>query len=82
MATTEKRDRIKIEKPGSDLTKKQLKAAQTLLAKRPAVLPGTRAIIHAADQAHWHDLVTKAAIELKLNPQQVVAFCDAAGVAD
>jgi hypothetical protein len=67
---------------GSDLTKKQRKAALALLAKRPAVLPGTRAILIAADQSHWHDLVTKAAIELRLNPAQIVAFCDLAGVAD
>lgn len=68
--------------PGSDLTKRQKKAAATLLAKRPMVVPGTRAIIREAEAAAWHDLVTKAAIELKLTPQQVPAFCDAAGVAD
>lgn len=68
-------------KPGSDLTKRQKKAAATLLAKRPMCLPGTRAILRAAEAESWHDLVTKAAIELKLTPRQVAAFCDAAGVA-
>lgn len=68
--------------PGSDLTKKQKKAAATLLEKRPLCLPGTRAIIRQSEAESWHDLVTKAAIELRLNPQQVAAFCDAAGVAN
>lgn len=68
-------------KPGSDLTIKQKKAAATLLAKRPMCLPGTNAILRASEAEAWHDLVTTAAIELKLNPQQCQAFCDAAGVA-
>lgn len=67
--------------PGSDLTKRQKKAAATLRAKRPMCVPGTNAIIRASEAEAWHDLVTKAAIELQLNPQQVLAFCDAAGVA-
>lgn len=68
-------------KPGSDLTVRQKKAAATLLAKRPMCFPGTPVIIRKAEADAWHDLVTKAAIELKLNPQQVTAFCNAAGVA-
>lgn len=69
-------------KPGSDLTAKQKRAAATLLAKRPMCVPGTNAIIVAKDAEVWQDLVTKAAIELKLDPQQITAFCDAAGVAN
>lgn len=65
---------------GTDLTKRQKKAAATLLAKRPMCVPGTARIIRESEATAWHDLVTKAAIELKLNPQQVPAFCDAAGV--
>lgn len=66
---------------GTDLTKRQKKAAATLRTKRPMCLPGTNAIIRASEAEAWHDLVTKAAIELKLNPQQIAAFCDLAGVA-
>lgn len=71
-----------ITKPGSDLTRKQIKAAAALRAKRPMCLPGTNAIIRASEAQSWHDLVTKATLDLKLNPQQVPAFCDACGVAD
>lgn len=67
---------------GMDLTMKQKRAAATLLKRRPAVLPGTRAILIEKEAAAWHDRVTVAAIELKLNPQQIQAFCDACGVAD
>lgn len=69
-------------KRGSDLTVKQKKAAATLLAKRPMCLPGTRAIIRDSERTAWYDLVTKAAIDLKLDPEQINAFCDLAGVAD
>jgi hypothetical protein len=67
---------------GTDLTKRQKKAAATLRAKRPMCLPGTDKIIRESEAADWHDLVTKAAIDLKLEPQQVPAFCDAAGVSN
>jgi hypothetical protein len=45
-------------------------------------LPGTRAIIRDSERTAWYDLVTKAAIDLKLDPEQINAFCDLAGVAD
>lgn len=67
--------------PGSDLTLLQKKTAATLRAMRPMCVPGTNAIILASEAEAWHGLVTKAAIELNLNPQQVATFCDAAGVA-
>lgn len=68
--------------PGADLTAKQLKAALELLAIRPQTLPGTRAIIDESAQKEWYDKVMVRAIRLNLDPQQVPAFCDAAGVAD
>ena len=67
--------------PGSDLTKDQTKAAKLLLAQRPMCIPGTSAIIVESEALHWHDLVTAKVFELKLNPQQICAFCDEAGVA-
>jgi hypothetical protein len=45
-------------------------------------IPGTDAIIRQSEAESWHDLVTKAAIDLKLEPQQIPAFCKAAGVAE
>jgi hypothetical protein len=69
-------------KPGSDLTINQKKAAAALLKLRPPVLPGTRAILDATLCQAWYDIVTEQVLALKLNPQQIVAFCDAAGVPD
>jgi hypothetical protein len=68
--------------PGSDLTRKQIKAAKALLTQRPMCIPGTNAIIRESEATAWHDLVTKTAFELGLNPQQITAFCDVAGVAN
>lgn len=44
-------------KPGSDLTKRQIKAAKTLRERRPMCLPGTNAIILEKEASVWHDEV-------------------------
>jgi hypothetical protein len=67
---------------GHDLSHKQRKAAEALLAIRPAVLPGTRAIIDEAKEKEWYDKVTTKVLRLGLSPEQVAAFCDIAGVPD
>lgn len=66
------------------LTKAQREAALALLAKRPAVLPGTRAILDRDAQRSWHDEVYQ---EMQRNgvvgSQDLThVFCDVAGVAD
>lgn len=68
--------------PGSDLTMDQRRAAKALAASRPMVVPGTRAIIVEAEAKVWHDSVTAKMVELKLKPQQVIAFCDLCGVSE
>lgn len=68
--------------PGSDLTKDQIKAAKALRAKRPMVVPGSRAIIVQAEAKIWHDAVVAAIKEQRLKPQQVTTFCDVCGVAE
>lgn len=68
--------------PGSDLTILQEKTTAKLRECRPMCIPGTNAIISSTEAEIWHDLVIKAAIELNVNPVQIQAFCDLAGVAD
>jgi hypothetical protein len=65
-----------------DLNMKQRKAATALRAKRPMTVPGTNAIIVAAEARAWHDEVATEAVRLNLKPDQMTAFCDLAGVAD
>lgn len=65
------------------LTKQQASAASRLFQSRPAVIPGTRAIVDESAQRTWFAEVTAAmkACGIK-SPAQVNAFCDLAGVAD
>jgi hypothetical protein len=65
-----------------DLNMKQRKAATTLRAKRPMTIPGTNAIIVAAEATEWNREVAREAVRLNLTPNQMGAFCDLAGVAD
>ena len=60
----------------------QRAAAAALLAKRPAVVPGTRAIIDAAEKDRWYTEVTDKIRELRLPMTEVNEFCNEAGVAD
>ena len=64
------------------LTDLQKKVAEELLASRPAVIPGTRAIVKYEDAVTWHDKVYGAMREYKVETRDVNAFCDIAGVAD
>lgn len=64
------------------LSMEQRTRALELLAIRPPVVPGTRAIISQAEAKRWFDLVSFATRELKLQDNQVAAFCDLAGVPD
>jgi hypothetical protein len=63
------------------ISAKQRKAAIALLAMRPAVLPGTCAIIDEHQAKDWHDRVASKCLQLDLKPEQVETFCDVAGVA-
>lgn len=56
--------------------------ALELLGIRPAVLPGTRAILSETEAKRWFTLVSNATRELKLTDSQIAAFCDLAGVPD
>lgn len=65
------------------LTKQQAIAASHLFQSRPAVIPGTRAIIDESAQRAWFAEVTDAMKARGItSPAQVNAFCDLAGVAD
>lgn len=66
------------------LTTEQTEAARKLLAARPAVLPGTRAIINDRARVAWYKQVTAEGMRLDVfkSPETIAAFCDAAGVAD
>lgn len=65
------------------LTKRQAAAASRLFQSRPAVIPGTRAILDETAQRAWHADVTAAIKEHGItSPDNVNAFCDLAGVAD
>ena len=64
------------------LTKQQIAAATALLSKRPAVIPGTRAIIDRTAQVAWFNEVTETMHKLGVDHARVNAFCDLAGVAD
>lgn len=67
-------------KAGHDLSDKQRKAAEALLAIRPPVIPGTRAIVDEALEKEWYDKVTAKVLRLGISHKQVAAFCDVAGV--
>ena len=64
------------------LTVDQRERALELLALRPEVVPGTRAIINQAEGRRWFSLVITAMIDLKVSDAQAQAFCDLAGVPD
>ena len=65
------------------LTKQQAKAASALFQARPAVIPGTRAIIDAEKQRVWFAQVNNALAEHGItSPRDINAFCDLAGVPD
>ena len=67
----------------SVLTKQQIAAAHTLFTQRPAVIPGTRAIIDEAAQRGWFADVTASMVAHGIkSTAEVNAFCDVAGVAD
>jgi hypothetical protein len=65
-----------------ELTVKQKKVAKALRAQRPMCVPGTNAIISAAEAKDWHDKVATAAVALNASPEQTASFCDACGVAE
>jgi hypothetical protein len=65
------------------LTPTQTLAAADLLKQRPAVIPGTRAIIN--DEARWqfYTRVSDVMEALNVEGQEAVnEFCDLAGIAD
>jgi len=67
----------------SILTDEQRKAAQQLLNDRPAVFPGTRAILNHAHRKAWFDKVCREMKRLGVtSPRKTQAFCDIAGVPD
>lgn len=68
--------------PGSDLTKDQTRIARSLRNKRPAVIPGTNAIIDGEQATVWHDEVATAAAVLAITDAQGKAFFDLCGVAE
>ena len=68
--------------PGSDLTKQQAKIAARLRAIRPAVIPGTNAIVDETQQMVWWEAVSSAAVALEISEAQGKAFFDACGVAE
>jgi hypothetical protein len=61
----------------------QTLAAAELLSIRPAVIPGTRAIIDRQACEQWFDNVVAVMRRLDVTkPAAVNAFCDLAGVPD
>lgn len=65
------------------LNEKQRAAAVALLAARPEVVPGTRAIINAHECRAWYDEVTRAmGTEGVITDEDVNEFCNTAGVPD
>lgn len=64
------------------LTPQQIQAAAELLGSRPAVLPGTRAILNDGERAAWHNKVCDEMTRVKVPDLAVSEFCDLAGVAD
>jgi hypothetical protein len=66
------------------LTQQQRSAAQALLTSRPAVVPGTCAIINREEQIAWHQRVYAEAERVGATSDQhrMKIFCDVAGVAD
>lgn len=59
-------------------------AAKALLAKRPTVVPGTRAIMSRAEAVLWFNEVsdTMKRLGIESDHVKVAAFCDLAGVPD
>jgi hypothetical protein len=66
----------------NDLNHKQRKAAEALRVKRPMCIPGTNAIIVLKEAHEWHADVAGVALEQDIQPDQMTAFCDVAGVAE
>lgn len=64
------------------LSDAQKSAAHALLASRPTVITGTRAITSQKQATAWHREVTDRMHELRVRPEDVQEFCDIAGVAD
>lgn len=65
------------------LTPQQITAASDLLASRPEVYPGTRAIVDETARMRWYDQVSEAMTRLRVNTANAVSeFCELAGVAD
>lgn len=64
------------------LTNKQKQLAQALLARRPAVVPGTRVIVNDAKRTIWYDAVTETMKHSGITGDDIAEFCDLAGVAD
>lgn len=67
----------------SILTDVQRNAAQQLLNDRPAVFPGTRAILNETQRKAWFDKVCAEMTRLGIaGSHQTNAFCNIAGVPD
>lgn len=64
------------------LTDEQKHAAAALLAKRPPVIEGTKAIISSRRSIRWHNEVTDQMNRLHVAESDTEEFCDIAGVAD
>lgn len=64
------------------LSAPEREAAKALLAKRPPVVPGTRAILSREKAVAWFDEVSAEMVRLGVTPTKVGAFCDLAGVPD
>lgn len=61
----------------------QMFAALLLRTRRPAVIPGTRAIISEQERNVWNQEVTDSMKRVGVrNPADIEDFCDSAGVAD
>lgn len=69
-------------RPTSLLTEEHMTKARELARVRPAVLPGTRAILDPKQQEAWHKQVTEAIEGFGLTVGQMHEFCNIAGVAD
>jgi hypothetical protein len=66
------------------LSAPEREAAKALLAKRPPVVPGTRAIVSRAKAVVWFDEVSAEMKRLGIASDGIktAAFCDLAGVPD
>ena len=62
------------------LNEQQRKQAADLLAARPAVLPGTSVIPESRARTLWYHAVGEAIVTLE--PDDIIEFCDLAGVPD